>query len=468
MASQKGSERWTIRKPGARLKSTLIRRRSGAQTGTTQLAIGLMSGTSHDGISAALVKLTESVERPRCELLGFATYPYSDSLRKRLLAATDQPDDPGYVFDEASGTESFPGGASYQTNEFSRGIGTPSTKQELSSLNFLLGRALGQAALKLMRKMRVQPADLCFIASHGHTFFHLPPSRARQGQVASTLQLGEPAVIAALTGVPVVADFRPMDIAVGGEGAPLAPLAHVCLFSDPGRARVVQNIGGIANATYLPAAAKPDDKRVFAFDTGPGNVLIDAVMSKLSNGRAKMDRDGRMAARGNVCDPLLRELMSHPYFARKPPKSTGREEFGLAFADRVLSQARRLALPAEDIIATLTALTARSIADALRRFVLPCGAVDEMILTGGGAHNRTLRRMLAAELDGISVITADDLGVNGDAIEAIAFAILGYEMLCGRAGNIPSVTGAKRKAVLGKLTLPPTPGTYCLISALLP
>jgi len=387
------------------------------------LAIGLMSGTSHDGVSAALVELDER-SRPPARLLAFHTFPYPARFRKELLAASA---------DEKIGAAA------------------------ISTLNFALGREFGRAAIEIARRARIALSDVAFIGSHGHTFFHLPPRRAPRGQLASTMQLGESAVIAAGTGVPVVADFRTMDLALGGEGAPLAPLAHLWLFADATRGRVVQNIGGIGNSTYIPAAARLGDTDLIAFDTGPGNSLIDALASRISGGRLRMDRDGRIASQGQVYQPLLAKLMENPYFRRRPPKSTGREEFGPQLLDRIVADARRMKIVDYDLVATLTALTARSIADACRRFILPRGPVDQLIVTGGGARNPTLMRMLKTELPEVAVITAADVSVDGDALEAVAFAILGYQMLRGRQGNIPTVTGARAPAILGKLTLPPTP-----------
>jgi anhydro-N-acetylmuramic acid kinase len=385
------------------------------------LAVGLMSGTSHDGVSAALIRIDER-RHPPVELLSFRTYTYAARFRTRLLKACT-PDGPG--------------------------------AGEIAELNFGLGRAFASAALNLVRSAGVPIREVSFVGSHGHTFFHQPPRSARRGAIPSTLQLGESAVIAALTGVPVVADFRPMDVALGGEGAPLAPLMHLRLFGDRKLGRVIQNLGGIANATYLPPGARADDPRLVAFDTGPGNIVIDGVMARLSHGRERMDRDGRMAAQGEVSRQLLAELLRHRYFARRPPKSTGREEFGDLFVERLLARARALKLAPSDIVATATGLTARTIAGGCRRFIMPLGALAQLIATGGGARNPTLMAMLARELPEISVLRAAELGVDGDALEAIAFALLGHEMLHGRPGNIPSVTGARAPAVLGKLTMPP-------------
>ena len=407
-------------------------------------AIGLMSGTSHDGVSAALVRFKgDHAENPTgrnptrtarvtnlkpppepVELIAFATYPYPRQFRERLLKA-------------------------------SAGVGVGGG--ELSQLNFALGRFLARAAVRTAYRGRIPLQKLSFIGTHGHTFHHLPPRAAARGATPSTLQLGEAAVIAATTGLPVVADFRPMDVALGGEGAPLAPLAHLWLLGDRARGRIVQNIGGIGNATYLPPSATIGDPRLIAFDTGPGAGLIDGLASRLTNGRMRMDRDGRMAARGVVNDAFLRELSRNGYFRRRPPKSTGREEFGAAYLEHVETWARQLKIGDDELLATMTALTAHSIADACRRFIMPLGCVDELIVTGGGAHNPTLMRMLKAELAEIEVTTANEIGFESSAIEAIAFAILAYQFLRNEPGNIPTVTGARGPAILGKLTLPPIP-----------
>ena len=389
----------------------------------SHLAIGLMSGTSHDGVSAAVVRLDERAA-PRAEALAFRTFPYTPKFRARLLELASM-----------------------------REVGAPA----VSSINFELGKIFGTAALKIARIAKVPLTQIAFIGSHGHTIFHLPPRTAARGQTPSTMQIGESAMIAAMTGLPVIADFRTMDLALGGEGAPLAPLAHLWLFGDRKLGRVVQNIGGIGNATYLRPGARLDDPTLIAFDTGPGGMLIDALIAKLSGGSSKMDRNGRIAARGTINEALLADLMRHPYFRRRPPKSTGREEFGLQYFDEVERRAASAGVAGDDLVATITALTARSIADAIRRFVMPLGRVDQLIATGGGARNPTLLRMIHSRLPEVEVLTAKAVGVDGDSLEVVAFAILGYQMLRGRQGNIPSVTGARGPAILGKLTLPPTP-----------
>jgi anhydro-N-acetylmuramic acid kinase len=381
-----------------------------------------MSGTSHDGISAALVRIDGGAPQP-VKLLGFRTYPYSGALRGALLRASS--------------------GAALEA-------------VELAQLNFRLGARLGRAALALLRAVAFPARRLSFIGSHGHTVAHQPPGSAGRGRplAGATLQIGEPAVIAAMTGVAVVADFRPMDVALGGQGAPLVPAVHRMLFGDARRGRVVQNIGGIANATYLPPRTTPAP--MVAFDTGPGVMLIDALAARLTNGKQRMDRDGRLAARGRVVPALLEWLMRHPYLRKKPPKTTGRETFGAAYLERVVARARRDAVSDYDLAATLTAFSAASIADAVRRFIIARGPADEVVVTGGGARNPTLMRMLKAELGDIPLIRAALLGVDGDALEAVAFAILGYLALRGLPGNVPAATGARLPAVLGKLTLPPS------------
>jgi len=286
------------------------------------------------------------------------------------------------------------------------------------------------------------------VGSHGQTIHHLPEGRRVGGRrVRSTLQIGEPCVIAERTGITTVADFRPRDMAAGGQGAPLVPYADYVLFRHDRKGRAVQNIGGIANVTFLPPACSADD--VVAFDTGPGNMMVDRAVSLATEGRRRLDCGGRMAARGSVNEPLLTELMRHPYFRRKPPKSTGRETFGREFTDHLWRRARRKGVPAEDFVATVTALTARSIADACRRFLK--GSLDEVILCGGGARNRTMVAMLAEALAPTAVRLSDELGIDADAREAIAFAVLARETIRGAAGNVPSATGARRRVVLGKV-----------------
>lgn len=372
------------------------------------LYIGLMSGTSADGIDAALVDLSGR-DRLRWKLLAFRTYPHPKGLAHRIR--------------EADG------------------------RAALCELDFLLGEAFATAALSLLRSAGVSPRRVAAIGSHGQTVWHIP----RGGKGApSTMQIGEPAVIAERTTLPVVADFRPADVAAGGEGAPLVPLADVLLFRKPGILRMTQNLGGIGNVTAVP----PDAKAAFAFDTGPANALIDEAMRRLTKGRLSFDRGGRLAAAGRVDETALRAMLADPHFRRSPPKSTGREHFGAAWLAPWL---RRFRGRPRDLVATLTRLTARSIAEAYRCFVFPrfpARLRREVILSGGGALNPTLVAMLRAELPGVAVRTSADFGIPVQAKEAIAFAILAHRTMHGLPGNLPAATGAKRTVVLGKICDP--------------
>ncbi len=372
-----------------------------------RLVIGLMSGTSADGIDAALCRISGSGETLRAALVDSHCFPYDPDMRGAVMA----------LFSPAA----------------------PVT--EVCRMNFVLGRAFGETARTLMARHHLTAVDL--IASNGQTICHLP-------QAGATLQIGEPAVICELTGAPVVADFRTRDLAAGGEGAPLVPYADWVLFRHAERTRAIQNIGGIGNVTVLPAGGSIGD--VLAFDTGPGNMVIDALATLLSGGALTYDRDGAWAAQGAVDAALLQSLLEHPFLSRRPPKSTGREEFGEQFAREVLARAQG-ARP-EDLLATVTAFTAESIARSYREFVSPHHRVDEVILGGGGSYNPTLRRMLEERLPGLPVRCHEDFGIRGDAKEALAFAILGNETMLGQPANVPSATRAAHPAILGKIVLP--------------
>lgn len=371
------------------------------------LVMGLISGTSLDAIDAALVAIDVVDQQYVLDLRAFAMVPFDAALRQRARQLM-----PPYSGSTVAVCET----------------------------HVLLGEAFAAAAHQLAAQAGVPLSTVDLIASHGQTVYH----QVAPGAPRSTLQLGAPAVIAERTGCTVVADFRLRDMAAGGEGAPLVPYLDWLLFADPGCARAVQNIGGIGNVTYLPAHGG-----YLAFDTGPGNVLIDEAVRLLTNGAQSYDRDGRLAAAGCVDEALLQEWLAHPFFQAAPPKSTGREQWGPEQARRYLEQARARGCTAADAIATLTALTARSIADAYRRFL---GAVDEVLLCGGGARNPTLVRMIAAALPTARVRCVDELGLNADAKEALAFALLGYATLHGWPANLPAATGASHPVVLGSLT----------------
>jgi anhydro-N-acetylmuramic acid kinase len=265
-------------------------------------------------------------------------------------------------------------------------------------------------------------------------------------KTASTLQIGDGSVVAERTGIPVISDFRTRDMAAGGGGAPLVPFVDYLLFRHPRRGRVALNIGGIANVTAIPPAARPDD--VLAFDTGPGNMVVDALVSLYSDGRMKFDRGGKIATAGRVNQPLLRLLLRNSFFRQPPPKTAGREQFGRDFVVRLLDSG----LPLKDLIATATALTAGAVSTAIGRFVRPRMRVDDLVVSGGGVHNPRIMAYLAAFLPGVAIRSSDEFGIDADGKEAIAFAILAYETWHKRPSNVPSATGAKRAVVLGKIS----------------
>jgi anhydro-N-acetylmuramic acid kinase len=385
--------------------------------------VGLMSGTSMDGIDAALLELDGVPSDAEWSLLAFRSAPYDDDQRARIKRCVE--------------------------------AGTPDL---LCRLHADLGEWLADAALAVIAEADADMGEIAAVGSHGHTVWHVPPDRAGRG---STLQLGDPATIAERTGMDVVADFRTRDMAAGGQGAPLVPFADRILFSLPGRRRALQNLGGIGNVTWLPPRGA--DEPPLAFDTGPGNALIDLAAERASGGRLRCDLDGRLAARGRVDAALLERLMADGFFALEPPRSTGRERFGHAFIERIVAQMQpRDEAGWADLIATLTALTARSIGDAYRRWVVPRG-VDEVVLTGGGAKNPALAAAIRAELAPLALAGAEALGLDPDAREAAAFAVLAWAHLLGASGNVPEVTGARGPRVLGSLTpgraaLPKTEG----------
>lgn len=376
--------------------------------------IGLMSGTSHDGIDAVLVDIARLRGGFRIQQRAFRSFPYSRPVRSRLLNLSQ---------------------------------GAQIDAGEVSQVNVLLGELFARAVLKLCERAAISWEQVDAIGSHGHTVYHRPHPRP-----GSTLQIGEPAVIANRTGITTIADFRPADVALGGEGAPLVPYVHACLFQHPRRAVAVHNIGGIANLTYLPPRSQdPLAQDLLAFDTGPGNMLIDGVVHTVTKGKRLYDRNGRMAQAGSVHPGLLHELLRHGYFARRPPKSTGREEFGAPFVARFLKRAVQLKLSPNDQAATATALTATSMAQAYHDFILPSGPLAEVYLTGGGALNPTLRTQFAQALPGVRVRPLEETGYESQSLEALAFAILAYATLHGLPSNIPRATGAQRPAVLGKI-----------------
>ena len=382
------------------------------------LLIGLMSGTSVDGIDAALAEIDGAGRDINVRLIHFVCLPHEPSMREAVLA----------LCDPATGTV-----------------------PDLCALHAALGEKFAEAALRLADEAGVEMREITAIASHGQTVWHQPEPVDIGGISArGTLQIGSPAVIAARTGCQVVADFRAADMAAGGQGAPLVPYFDWAVLGSDTESRAVLNVGGIANVTYLRRGAKLDS--VVAFDTGPGNMLIDAAVSHYTHGEVVYDDGGEWAARGAWSPELGGPLLQHPFFEEQPPKSTGRETFGRRYVEDVLRRAQALAISPEDAIATLTELTARTIAESVRRWLPP---VDRLIAGGGGCHNRTLMRLLRDHLSPVAVSTHDEFGIRGDAKEAMAFALLGYETLHGRPSNVPSATGARYSAVLGSVTASP-------------
>ncbi len=375
----------------------------------TRYAIGLMSGTSCDGIDAALVRIKGTGPGMLVKLIAFRTVPYSPDIKLRLLAPHID-------------------------------------AREACVLDFELGDRLADAAAGMMTTAKDQGIDVDFIASSGHTLVHLPP---RDGNHRGTFQIGEAALIAERTKRPVVSDFRPRDMAAGGQGAPLIPYADWVMFHRKDRVIACLNIGGIANVTVVP----PDFNKVLAFDTGPGNMAIDGAVRLLTSGAMQMDKDGANAAKGVVIDEFLDYLLDHPYFIKNPPKSTGREEFGPEIYIRDALASRR-DHSFEDLIATITTAVAYSIIRAHNRFIKPNYSVSRLIISGGGAHNKTLIERIRQGLPDVTIRLSNDYGISVDAREATAFAMLGNETLCGTPSNVPQATGAKHRVVLGRITPP--------------
>jgi anhydro-N-acetylmuramic acid kinase len=385
------------------------------------IVAGVMSGTSADGINIALVRITEPRGNLTFKLLAHAEYAYPKKIRAAILAAMNA---------------------------------TSVNVADLARLNFLLGNLYAEAILETQRESR---AKIDLVGCHGQTLYHQGEPQPFLGRkVAATWQTGEAAIIAAKVTTPVVSDFRPADMAAGGKGAPLVPYLDYALFRDPRLGRIVQNIGGIANFTAIPAAATL--KQTIAFDTGPGNMVIDAVTQELF--ARPFDRDGKTAAKGKIQYKVIQTILRRDYFRKQPPKTAGREEFGREFVRDFLKLCQ--GCRKEDVIATATALTAHSITEAIRQFAIPTrssprkSTFHEMIVSGGGAKNLTLMRMLREQLtpQGLQLITSDELGLPSEAKEAVAFAVLAYETWHRRPSNVPSATGALRPAVLGKISYP--------------
>jgi len=369
---------------------------------------GIMSGTSLDGIDVAIVDIHGHQIQP----IAFRSVPYEKRVRQAILGVSN----------------------------------TTTTTAEIARLHFLLGQLYAKAVQETCRLGRVPLKSLELVGCHGQTIYHQGEPAPFLGRpVSTTLQIGEAGVIAEALGVPVVSDFRTRDMAAGGKGAPLVPYLDYLLFGHPKKGRVALNIGGIANVTAIPPNARPGD--VIAFDTGPGNMLIDALVAEFSKGRQRFDRDGRIASQGRLDRRLLDRLLADPYYRQPPPKTAGREQYGADFIAAI-----KQLLPLRDLITTMTAFTAATIALGIERFIKPRMRVDDLIAAGGGVHNQTLMAYLQAFLPGVRITRTADFGIDPDAKEAVAFAVLAYETHHQRPSNVPSATGARRAVVLGKIT----------------
>jgi anhydro-N-acetylmuramic acid kinase len=381
------------------------------------IVAGVMSGTSADGINVALVRISTPPGKalvPKLKLLGHAEFPYPPRVRNAVLAAMNS---------------------------------TRASVADLARLNFLLAELYSEAVLSTQRQFRVKAA---LVGCHGQTLYHQgEPAEFLGRKLAVTWQTGEGSIIAARVGFPVVSDFRPADMAAGGKGAPLVPFLDYLVYRDQRIGRIVQNIGGIANLTAIPPAAKSG--KLIAFDTGPGNMVIDAVTQRLF-GKA-YDRNGQIAAFGSVLDTVIKEILRRPFFHRKPPKTAGREEFGREFVSDFIRRCGRA--KKQDVVATATALTSRSIAQAITKFVTKkTTAYRDYVVSGGGTQNSTLLAMLANDLKplGLHFLSSEEFGIPSEAKEAVAFALLAYQTWNQKPSNVPSATGARRPAILGKVS----------------
>jgi anhydro-N-acetylmuramic acid kinase len=373
-----------------------------------------MSGTSLDGIDVAIIDIAGSGFKAKINVLTSHSVPYPKKIREALLAVSNS-------------SNGFTG--------------------DISRLNFLLGELYSEALEETAERAEIPLETIKLIGCHGQTIFHEGQASTYLGKkVASTFQIGESSIISERTGIDVISNFRERDMAAGGKGAPLVPYLDYMLIRHRGRGRVAINIGGIANLTAIPPNTNTD--RVIAFDTGPGNMVIDQLVARITSGGLTYDRDGAMAATGEVDPKLLAKLLRDKYFRAKPPKAAGREQYGAEFVSKLLDTE----LSSEDLIATATALTAESIALSVRNFVLPEMRVDEIFVSGGGTHNPTLMRMLRKAMGEIPVKDTTEVGLDVDAKEAIAFAVMAYETAHARPSNVPMATGAKRHVILGKVT----------------
>lgn len=380
------------------------------------LAIGLMSGTSGDGMDAAVVEISGYGLSTKVKLKAFITLPYEDNVRNRILALAGG---------ETGGT------------------------RELCAMHFLLGRLSLDACLKACEAANVNPGDISFVGSHGHTLYHSPAASDYLGYpIRGTLQMGEPSLISEALGCMVVSDFRVRDMAAGGQGAPLVPYTEYLLYRREDMTVALQNIGGIGNITVLPKGGSLND--TYAFDTGPGNMVMDELVSRITNGALRYDEDGCLAKAGSVSLELLNHMLEDSYLKMPPPKSTGREMYGKSYVDLIVQKGQTLGLSLTDILATATRFTAETIRVGIERFCTP--SPNRLIVGGGGSMNSVLIRHIADCLPETEVLRNEDLGLDSNAKEAIAFAILANETLHENCSNVPAATGAGHPAILGKIS----------------
>ena len=378
------------------------------------IGIGLMSGTSLDGLDVVVLEIEQRKSRMDFKVIGAMTEEYTPGLRNELF-----------------------------------NLCTPSvaTADKISSMNMYLGKFFGETVNKILRKCGLTDRDVHFISSHGQTIYHLPFQGESVFDVPGTLQIGDISALSEETGIAVVGDFRTADMAAGGQGAPLVSFVDWMLFHSPEKSRAIQNIGGIGNVTYLNKMAEKGE--LLSFDTGPGNIVIDEVVIRGTGGAMQFDKNGVIASKGIVNEDLLKHLMSHEYFSLQPPKTTGRELFGKQFVNELLKKAGHLSL--EDLVATVTEWTALSIVTSYKEFIINKGMdIDEVIIGGGGSYNCYLLERLKFHLSDIDILTHEDFGIHSNYKEAIAFAILGYRCIRGEYNQIPSATGAQHEVIMGK------------------
>ncbi len=382
-----------------------------------KLAIGLMSGTSVDGIDAVLVKIKGNYTETEIEQLHFLNIPYKDDVRERILLVAEG---------KFGGTK------------------------EICNLNFFLGELFADACERLCKAANINTNKIDFVASHGQTVYHIPQKQDYLGkQISSTLQIGEASVIAQRLGCKVVSDFRVRDVAAGGFGAPLVPFTEFLIYKNESKTIALQNIGGIGNITILPKGCALKD--VIAFDTGVGNMVIDALVSKITNGEKRYDESGKLAKTGTISEELLAFMLNDTYLKQPLPKTTGREYYGEKYVNDLCQKASELGVNMTDTLATATMFTAKSIAVGIDSFCKD--RPKQLIIGGGGSYNLTLLANIKACLPDIEVVTNEELGFDSDAKEAIAFAVLANETLCGNTNNAPSATGAKTAVVMGKISM---------------